>query len=110
LTGSKRGKEEHFVTILSVAVVLGMLVSVAVIFLWRNYPSKIGNGIGLQMAIAFCPAFMLVRVVGGTDDSMLALLITGGTIVLANATLYGGFAALAYWGLTVMGFPDDKRN
>lgn len=109
MTVSSRGKHETLVVLLSIAVVFGILVSVLVIFLWRNHPASLEGGLGLQAAIAFCPAFMLVRVVGGVDDTMLALVITGGTVVTANAALYGGFAALAYWGMTIL-LPRNKRR
>ena len=84
----------------SVAVVAGMAIALMAILLWTRYPSLVAGGAGMRAAVALCPPFMLVQVVGGTGDTTLGLVITTGTIVVANASLYAGFAAFVYWALT----------
>lgn len=99
--GSSR--QNALLIVLSVAVVVGMVVAVLLIYLWRNHVPAVMEGVGLKAAIAVCPAFMLVRVVGGTDDTVLSLIITTGAIVVANAAMYGGLAAFSYWVMTTFG-------
>jgi hypothetical protein len=58
------------------------------------------EGIGYRAAVAICPAFLLVRVMSGIDETTLSLLITSGAIVVGNTAMYGGVAAFAYWLMT----------
>lgn len=55
---------------------------------------------GFLTAVALCPPFMLLRQVGGVEDSILSLVMTEATIVIANGSLYAGLAAFVYWALT----------
>lgn len=92
-------RHESLVITVSIAVVAGMVIAVLLIFLWRHNPAVIASDAGFHAAVALCPALMLLRVVGGVDDTVLGLIITTGTIVIANASLYAGLAAFVYWAL-----------
>ena len=85
---------------LSFTVVAGMAIAALVLLLWTKYPASVADGAGLRTAVALCPPFMLVQVVGGTNDTTMGLIITAGTIVIANASLYAGMASFVYWAIT----------
>ena len=90
-----------FVILLSVSVVAGMVVAFALIGLWRSHSGMVTNGVGYRAAVAVCPPFLLVGVMGTIDETALSLLITSSAIVVGNAALYGGIAAFAYWLMTL---------
>lgn len=85
---------------MSFTVVAGMAIAVLVLLLWTKFPSALAGGPGQSAAVAVCPPFMLVQVVGGTSDTTLGLVITAGTVVIANASFYAGLAAFLYWIVT----------
>ncbi len=95
-------KSRHDVTImvLSIAVVAGMAIAVGIVLLWTKYPATIAAGVGMRAAVALCPPYMLIEVVGGTGDTTMGLVITTGTIVIANASLYAGLAMFVLWAMT----------
>jgi hypothetical protein len=95
-----QSRNQLLVIVLSVAVVAGMAIALLVILLWTKYPALVENGAGMRTAVGLCPPFMLVQVVGGTRDTTLGMVITTGTIVIANASLYTGLAAFVYWVIT----------
>ena len=96
---NKKGHEALIIAI-SVAVVAGMLIAAVLIAWWRFHPSMLTSEAGFFAAVALCPPFMLLRQVGGVEDSVLSLVMTEGTIVVANGSLYAGLAAFVYWALT----------
>ena len=77
-----------------------MAIALLLILLWRNHPSAITEGAGFRAAMAVCPPFLLVRVIGAMDNTTLPLLLTEGTIVIANGSLYAGLAAVVVWALS----------
>ena len=96
----EQSRHGTLVTVVSFTVVAGMAIAVFVLLLWMKFPAAVADGTGLRAAVALCPPFMLVQVVGGTSDTTLGLIITAGTIVIANASLYAGSAAFLYWVVT----------
>jgi hypothetical protein len=99
----RRTDNDGLVIVLSLSFVLGMAVSLAVYFAWRlnvgNLPS---HGFLTAIALIVCPPYVLSLVIGPTPDSGLALVLTVGTIVFANAFLYAGVAAGGYFIFTLM--------
>jgi len=95
-----KSRHETTIIVLSLAVVIGMAIAVAVVLLWTKFPAILAGGAGMRAAVALCPPFMLVQVVGGTDDTTMGLIITTGTILIANASLYAGLAMFVLWALT----------
>jgi hypothetical protein len=100
LSPGKKARYDALVIVLSVTLVAGMAVALLLILLWRSHPETITEGIGFRAAIAVCPPFMLVGVVPGVADNTLELVLTTGTIVIANGSLYAGLAAFVYWALS----------
>jgi len=77
-----------------------MVIAIILVLLWRSHNPWVLSGAGLRAAIALCPAFLLVQVMGSIDETVLSLIITAGAIIVANAAMYGGAAAFAYWLMT----------
>jgi hypothetical protein len=89
--------------VLSLSFVLGMAVALAVYFAWRiNVGELQAHGFLTAMALIICPPFVLSLVIGPIPDSDLALVLTVGTIVFANAFLYAGAAAGGYFIFTLI--------
>jgi hypothetical protein len=97
-SGYKRN--DAFIVVLSFTLVAGMIVGLALCGLWRYHPSLL-TGQARVAAVAICPPFLLAQVLEATTDSTLALIMTIGTIVFANAFLYAGLASFAYFLATV---------
>ena len=78
-----------------------MAVALAVYFAWRHnaVPPAWHNLLG-AVALIVCPPFILSLAAGPAADSDLALALVAGTIVFANAVLYAGVAAGAYFVIT----------
>lgn len=87
---------------MSLTVVLGMAVALILILVWRSHPTMTQSG-AYHLAVALCPPFFLVGVVTALADSTPAVVLTAGTIVFANGSLYAGVAALVYWALSIRG-------
>jgi len=107
LQRSPNGRNDNLVMALSVTVVLGMAVALILIFLWRSYPATMTQSPTYNLAVALCPPFFLVEVVSALSDSTFAVVLTAGTIVFANGSLYAGLAAFVYWVVTSRG---PRRN
>lgn len=103
MRGSPNGRNDAFIVVLSVTVVLGMAVALGLVFLWRTYPATVTQGGTYHLAVALCPPFILVGVVSAMAESTLAVVLTTGTIIFANGSLYAGVAALAYWAFSIRG-------
>ena len=88
---------------MSVTIVLGMVVALVLIFLWRSYPATMTQSGAYHLAMVLCPPFFLVGVASALTESTLAIVLTAGTIVLANGSLYAGLAALVYWIVSIRG-------
>ena len=101
LQRSPRNHDETFVIVMSITAVLGMVVALVLVFLWRNNPAVVTQSGAYQFAVALCPPFFLVGVVTALTESTLAVVLTAGTIVFANGSLYAGVAALVYWALSI---------
>ena len=93
-------KDDTFVMVLCFTLVVGMIVALALCGLWRYYPATL-SGQARIAAVAICPPFLLAQVLEATTDNSLALVMTIGTIVFANAFLYAGLASFAYFLATV---------
>jgi len=100
LPRTSKNRTDALVIILSIAFVAGMAVALVLFQLWRRHPETMANGVPYHTAVALCPPFLLVGSVGGITDSALTLLLTGGTIVFANGSLYAGMAAFAFWAVS----------
>jgi hypothetical protein len=96
-THTIKNRDQGLVIAISLAVVLGMVVALLLIFLWRSYPAMMTQGAAYRLAMAICPPFILAGVVTELTDSTLAVVMTGGCIVLGNASLYAGLTAFGYW-------------
>jgi hypothetical protein len=82
---------------------MGMAVALAVYFGWRlNVGGLQTHGFLSAIALIVCPPYVLSLVIGPTPDSDLALVLTVGTIVFANAFLYAGVAAGGYFIFTTL--------
>ena len=99
-------RNDTFTIVMSVTFVLGMVVALVLIFLWQSHVTALTQGGAYHLAVAFCPPFFLVGVVSALQDSTLAVVLAGGTIVFANGSLYAGVAALVYWVLSIRGRSD----
>jgi hypothetical protein len=97
LRQSPNTRDNAFIIVMSVMFVLGMAVGLALLALWRKYPAAMTQSASYHVAVAICPPFLLVGVFSALADSTFALVLTGGTIVFANGSLYAGVAAFAYW-------------
>lgn len=89
-------KADPLMIVLSFALVGGMVVALALCGLWRYHPGTL-NGPARVAAVVVCPSFLLAQVLEATTDSTLALIMTLGTIVFANAFLYAGLASFVYF-------------
>jgi hypothetical protein len=96
-TPTTKSHDQGLVIAISLAVVVGMVVALFLIFLWRSYPSTMSQGAAYRLAMAVCPPFILVGVVTALSDSTLAVVLAAGCIVLGNASLYAGLTAFVYW-------------
>jgi hypothetical protein len=96
-------KENHLLTVLSLAFVLGMAVAIGVYMAWSHGVLQPAfHSPGSAVALLFCPPFILSIAVGPTADADLALALVIGTIVFANAFLYAGVAAGGYFVVNLM--------
>jgi hypothetical protein len=99
----RRTDNDSLLLVLSLSFVLGMAVALAVYFVWRlNVADLHSHGFLSAIALIVCPPYILSLVIGPIPDSDLALVLTVGTIVFANAFLYAGVAAGGYFIFTVM--------
>jgi hypothetical protein len=90
--------DNHLIVALSIGVLLGMAVAMAVYLGWRS--GAIVSGFdhpATDVALVVCPPFILSLIVPAHPDAALALVLTAGTIVFANGFLYAGVAAAAYF-------------
>jgi hypothetical protein len=93
-------KDDTFLMVLSFSLVGGMIVGLVLCGLWRYHPEVL-SGQTRVAAVGICPPFLLAQVLEATTDATLALIMTIGTIVFANAFLYAGLASFAYFLMTV---------
>lgn len=91
-------KERYLTLVVSLGLVLGMVVAVGVYFGWSSgvIPPSLHHPLTV-LALVACPPFILSLVVAPNPDSALALTLVVGAIVFANAFLYAGVAAAAYF-------------
>ena len=99
MSGSSKGRYEVLVIVVSVAVVAGMAIATLLLLLWKTRPWLVITGSGMRAAVAICPPFMLVPIIGAADNSAISNVIISGTVVLGNGSLYAGLAAFAYWAM-----------
>jgi surface polysaccharide O-acyltransferase-like enzyme len=96
-------KDERLLVVVALGFLLGMVVSLAVYFSWSlrlvppDWQSFFSTG-----ALVVCPPFLLSYVLGATTSSDVALVLTVGTIIFANAFLYAGVAAGLYFVVTAL--------
>ena len=103
-------RDETFVIVMSMTAVLGMAVALVLIFLWRNHPAAVTHDGVYYLAVVLCPPFFLVGVVTAMAESTLAVVLTAGTIVFANGSLYAGVAALGYWAFSIRGQHNKSQR
>jgi hypothetical protein len=96
LPQTSKTRHDALIIVLSIAFVAGMAIALVICLLWRNHPSM-EVGAAYRLAVAICPPFILVGSVGGIADTTLSLVLTTGTMVFANGSLYAGLASLVYW-------------
>jgi hypothetical protein len=96
-------KENHLLTTLSIAFVLGMAVAIGVYLAWSHGLIQAAfHSPGSAIALFFCPPFILSIAIGPTADAELALVLLIGAMVLANAFLYAGVAAGGFFVFNLM--------
>ena len=96
-------RENFFLTVLSLAFVAGMGVALGVYLAWsRGLIPPAFQSPSSDVALFFCPPFILSIAVGPTSNADLVLVLVVGTIVVANAFLYAGAAAGIYYIVTLM--------
>ena len=90
-------KDEYLVTVLSVSFVLGMAVAIGIysVLAIRGIAARAFLN-ALSVLTSCLSAVHPVRCGRSAPDSGLALALTVGTIVFANAFLYAGVAAGGY--------------
>ena len=89
--------------VMVLSFVLGMAVALGVYLVWRSHAGSPQNqGLFTAIALTICPPFILSFAIGPKPDSDLALVLTVGTILLANGCLYAGVAAGLYAVVTVV--------
>jgi hypothetical protein len=98
--GIQNRHNETFLVVMSASLVAGMVVALILIFLWRRDPAAMTQGSAYHLAVLVCSPFFLVKVVNALTDSTVAMVLTAGTIVVANGSLYAGLAAFVYWAVT----------
>ena len=86
---------------MSLSFVLGMAVALGVYLFWRVHAGQLPSLFSV-LALVTCPPFILAVATGSNPDSGLAVALTAGTIVFANACLYAGVAAGLYFLFTVI--------
>ena len=91
---------------MSLSLVLGMAVALAVYFAWAAgvIPPSLTHPL-TALALVLCPPFVLSLIVAPSPDSDLALTLVVGTIVFANAFLYAGVGAALYFVVGVLRGP-----
>jgi hypothetical protein len=97
VTLPSKNRHETLIIVTSVALVVGMGIAILLIFLWREHPSVVAEGFGLNAALTLCPPYLLVRVARDMDDTALSQIVIGGAVVIGNASLYGGVATFVVW-------------
>jgi hypothetical protein len=103
-------KENYLVLVLSLSLVLGMTVAIAVYFAWTAHAILPGLDHPLTvLALMLCPPFILSVIVAPAPDSALALVLVVGTIVFANAFLYAGAGAALYFVVSLL-FARKQQN
>ena len=102
-------KENYLVIVLSLSLVVGMAVALAVYIAWRSgaIPPGLDHPLSV-IALICCPPFILSLVVAPAPEWNFALTLAAGTIIFANAFLYAGVAAGIYFVVTV--FTGRKRR
>jgi hypothetical protein len=99
----RKTDNDNLMVVLCLSFVLGMAVALAVYFAWRfNVGNLHSSGFLTAIALIICPPYVLPLAIGPIPDSDLALVLTVGTIVFANAFLYAGVAAGGYFVVTTM--------
>lgn len=102
---AQRGKpkENYLLLVISLSLVLGMAVALGVYFAWTSgiIPRRIDHPLTIG-ALLICPPFILAALVAPSPDSNLAFVLVVGTIIFANAFLYGGVAAAVYFVVSVV--------
>lgn len=91
-----KNKDDQFLTVLSLTLLAGMAVGLALCGVWKYHPGWL-SGATRTAAIALCPPFLLAAILDATTDSTLALVMTIGVIIFANAFLYAGLASFVYF-------------
>ena len=95
-----RKKDNLFVIVLGCAFAVGLAIAIALCVIWK-YQSSLINAQTFPFAVAICPPFLLMSVLQAITDNTLAVVMTVGTIIIANGFLYAGLSSLAYFVATV---------
>ena len=92
-----KNRHETLIIVLSVAVVAGIAIAILLLLVWREHPSVVAEGAGLNAAVTLCPPFMSVHIARDMDDTTLSQLIIGSAVVIGNGALYSGLAMFVMW-------------
>jgi p-aminobenzoyl-glutamate transporter AbgT len=96
-------KENHLLTTLSIAFVLGMAVAIGVYLAWSHGLIQAAfQSPASAIALFVCPPFILSIAIGPTADAELALVLLVSAMVLANGFLYAGVAAGGFFVFNLM--------
>ena len=106
MSADSRSKHAQFLKLVALAFVVGFALAVALCTVWRNQPNVFTPPVRVA-AVVVCPPFLLAEVLEATSDTTLALIITIGTIVFANAFLYAGLASFVYFLISIL-FPRRR--
>jgi hypothetical protein len=97
VTLPSKNRHGTLIIVTSVALVVGMGIAILLLFVWREHPSVVAEGPGLNAALTLCPPYLLVRVARDMDDTALSRIIIGGAVVIGNGSLYAGVATFVIW-------------
>ena len=96
-------KENHLLTVLSLAFVAGMAIALGIYFGWTHGAIPPAFSGPVSLAVLFvCPPFILSIAAGPTAEAELMRVLLAATMVFANGFLYAGVAAGAYYVFTLM--------
>lgn len=89
---------------MGISLVLGMAVALGVYSAWRMHAIPPDwTGLFNAVALFVCPPFILALAINPLPDTSLAVGLVVGTIIFANAALYGGAAAGGFFLITTFG-------
>jgi hypothetical protein len=91
-------KDTLYFKVLAASFVVGLAVALAVYLLWQFHavPPQLQGAFNV-VALVLCPPYILSYVHGPNLDTAFAMVLTAGTILLANGFLYAGVMSGVYF-------------